>query len=337
MTGQNDPLKPAAMKEAVRKIVLAQGNDFIKELLRQHKIKIGATKTDFLQNLMGAIDTGDFTQAMLEEWLAEIEGWGNQHIYLFEPPAHSYESLSKLLIVSEFKHLVGQAVSYAFPNELELCVIDLRPDSLSMGWHRSNDGWERAKAKDYQKEEGADLYEYRAYRQRFDRSVVRFEWRFGDPYAALMIQLPHEGTQHHDAMKRVWADLKTSDVAATPLVRHKLTTAFKVLSRKTVGAVVQSTTLVTDGGRVNLVSTLPDGGGIGEVEAVRQVRRGVDDSKFADTDALLEYRPTDYPALSRNIKIHGYGIESRIRIWVQCKKEDVYHVLADVWEHNKDA
>ena len=26
------------------------------------------------------------TQAMLESWLVEVEGWGNQHIYLHEPP-----------------------------------------------------------------------------------------------------------------------------------------------------------------------------------------------------------------------------------------------------------
>jgi len=336
MAGEIAPLSIAGLKEAVRKIVLAQGNDFIKELLRQHKIKIGATKTDFRQNLMDAIDKGEFTQPMLEAWLGEIEGWGNQHIYLFEPPAQSKADIAKLLMESDFKHLVGQAVSYAFPDDLELCVIDLTPDHLSMGWHRSNAGWERAKAKDYQKEEGTDLFEYRAYRQRFDRSVVRFEWRFNDPYAAVMIQLPNEGDQHDAAMKRVWADIKAANVAPAPLARHRLTAAFKALSRNNKGAIVQAVKLVTDGAYIDLVSTSAEGAGIGDVEAVRQVRRGVDDTAFADTDAMLEYRPAEYAALSRNIKIHGYGVQSRIRIWVQCKKEDVYFVLADVWAHNKE-
>ena len=41
-----------ALNTLVRGIVLAQGNIFIKELLRQKKdIKIGATKADFLQNI----------------------------------------------------------------------------------------------------------------------------------------------------------------------------------------------------------------------------------------------------------------------------------------------
>ncbi|WP_447753336.1 hypothetical protein [Sphingopyxis fribergensis] len=336
MAADATPLTTAELKEAVRKIVLAQGNDFIKELLRQHKIKIGATKSDFLQNLLDAIEKGEFTQPMLETWLGEIEGWGNQHIYLFKPPAQTKTDIGKLLMESDFNHLVGQSISYAFPTDLELCVIDLSPDHLSMGWHRSNSGWERAKAKDRQRQEGADLYEYRAYRQRFDRSVVRFEWRFSDPYAAMMIQLPNEGDQHDEAMKRVWADLVAANLTPAPLERHRLTAAFKSLSRESKGAIVQSVKLVTDGAYIDLVSTSAKGAGIGDVEAVRQVRRGADDTAFADTDAMLEYRPTEYETLSRNIKIHGYGMQSRIRIWVQCKKEDVYFVIADVWAHNKE-
>lgn len=74
---EKDVAEKNDLKEAVRTIVLTQGNAFIKELLRKHKIQIGTKKADFYKNLRGAIDSGTLTRPMIEEWLSEVEGWGN--------------------------------------------------------------------------------------------------------------------------------------------------------------------------------------------------------------------------------------------------------------------
>ena len=68
------------LKDAVRSIILVQGNEFIKELLRKHKLQIGTKKADFSKNILAAIDAGTLTRPMIEDWLSEVEGWGNQHI-----------------------------------------------------------------------------------------------------------------------------------------------------------------------------------------------------------------------------------------------------------------
>jgi hypothetical protein len=334
----DDPalLTSKALKQAVSRIVLTQGNAFIKELLRSNGITIGSTKADFERNLMAAIDEGKLTQAMVEQWLAEVEGWGNQHIYLFRPPAVRPDEIAGLLAASKHEKLVGSPVSYAFPDALALSAISVSNDHLSMSWHRSKGRWDRAKAKDFQQEEGMERYEYRAYRERFDRTVVRFEWRFADPFCAIMIQLPHEGDEHSAAMARVWEDLKDAGIAPAPLERIGLSPAFKALSRKADGAVVQSARMMTEGGHVDLVSTLSEGG-IAEVEAVRQVRRAVDDAKFGAADGMFDFRKDRYERLSRAVKVQGYGLESRIRIWVQCKREDVYLVTDVIWRSNAEA
>jgi hypothetical protein len=59
---QSESLGKAALKTVVAQIVLAQGNTFIKELLRSNKIPIGSTKADFAENLNAAIDAGTLTQ-----------------------------------------------------------------------------------------------------------------------------------------------------------------------------------------------------------------------------------------------------------------------------------
>src|SRR5258708_16953572 len=75
-----------ALRRLVRGVVLAQGNLFIKELLRSKGIKIGSTKADFETNLLGAIESGQLTPVDVEKWLSEVEGWGDQHVYLYRLP-----------------------------------------------------------------------------------------------------------------------------------------------------------------------------------------------------------------------------------------------------------
>ena len=74
----------ADLKRLTAGIIRAQGNRFIKVLLRGKKsIPIGTNKTDFERNLNMAIERGDLRLAEVEKWLKDVEGWGNQHVYLF--------------------------------------------------------------------------------------------------------------------------------------------------------------------------------------------------------------------------------------------------------------
>lgn len=319
------------LKDAIRSIVLTQGNEFIKELLRKHKIKIGTKKADFSRNLLAAIDAGTLTRAMIEDWLSDVEGWGNQHIYLFEPPKLTAEQIKAKLAASDFAALVGTAVNYEFPEELKLSAVSLAADHLSIAWHKGTGGWERTPSKDFQKvdEDDGELYKYNAYRQRFDRAVVRFAWRFADPYCAVMIQLPIEGDGHRDVHALVWKDLKQIGIFENDPARVPLSEAFKAMTLKQ-DTIVQSTRMMTNGGHVDVVSTLSDGG-IAEVRALREARRGVDDKDFAGTDGMFHFLQDQHQGLSRNLKVQGYGLESRVRVWVQCKREDVYHVLGVIW------
>src|ERR1700735_5159723 len=76
-----------ALLQLARGIVLAQGNTFIKELLRERNILIGATKAEFEQNMVAAIESGELQREHIELWLNEVEGWGNQHIYIYTIPS----------------------------------------------------------------------------------------------------------------------------------------------------------------------------------------------------------------------------------------------------------
>jgi hypothetical protein len=320
------------LKEVVRPIILAQGNKYIKELLRKHKIRIGLTKADFERNIFDAIDKGTLTREMVEAWLLEVEGWGNQHVYLLVPPDLDRKGLEAAIKASDYADRLGTYVSYDFPETLSMTAVRLGADDLAIDWHIGSSGWERDKLKDYRQEIEGDLYEFRAYRDRSDRTVVRFEWRFGTPYSSLFTQLPNAGETHADTMRKVFADLSALGVAAAPLGRISLSQAVKVATQDEE-IVALSTKMMADGGYIEMVSTLTDGG-IGDVEPIRRARQGVEDEDFRSADGMLSFPLQTYKALSRDIKATVYGSEGRFRIWVQCKRDDIYTVADLIWQKN---
>ena len=327
-----EKLSKQQLKNIVRPIVISQGNKYIKELLRDNGIKIGTTKADFASNIDDAIESGDLTQPMLEDWLSKIDGWGNQHVYLFSPPEIPFTDLSNKIAASPKTDLLGKEVSYDFPDNLTLTSIALSAARLSMTWHRGNGRWLRAKSKDRRRTISGDLYEFRAYRERYDRSAVRFEWQTADPYCSIFIQLPNDKDVHKDALKQVWQDLKDAGIADEALTKISLSEAFKNLTRH--GNIeVRATRMMTHGGHVDPVATLAEGG-IKDVEAVRHVRTGVNDDEFTSADGTFNFTTDDIAGLTTSVKLQGYGSESRLRVWVQCERNDIYLLIKEIWDNN---
>jgi len=321
------------LRKIVRPIILTQGNTFIKELLRDNKIKIGATKAEFETNIFEAIGAGKLTREMVEAWLLRVEGWGDQHVYvLVPPPAVALDTLQASIASSAHAGLLDVGISYEFPEALTMTAVRLDHACLAVDWHLGVGAWERTKSEDYQKEIELDLYEFRAWRDRRDRTVVRFEWRFDQPYACLFTQLPNDGDQHLLTLQQVFADLTALGVISAPLDRVPLSKAVKA-SSKDEEIVTHSTRMSAVGGYVDLVSTVPDAG-IGDVEAIRRVRQGVQDSDFGSAEGMLSFPRTKHAHLTRDVKATVYGHDGRFRVWVQCHRADIY-VLADlIWRLN---
>lgn len=317
------------LKSVARTIVLRQGNRYVRELLRKHKIPMGLTKADFLQHMTRAIDDGQLTQPMIEDWLGAVEGWGNQHAYLYEPPSVRPADLAAALQSSAHASLLAATASYDFPEELLLTGITLTSKHLSLIWHLGNFGWERAQEKDFQREEDDDLYEYRAFRQRADRSVVRFEWRFADPCSAILIQLPHTGSLHSEAIGTVFEDLQEIGLIDGPLRPRPLSEAVKK-STKDKKMLVQSTRMGAPGGYAELAATAA-GAGISEIQGVRELRKAANDRLFPSADGMFTFTKERLPKISMPVKVHVYGSEGRLKIWAQCTRADVYLLMRYFW------
>ena len=323
------------LKDLARSIVLSQGNEFIKQLLRDNDLKIGATKPDFLTNMNDAIDKGLLTRAHFDAWLEEVEGWGRQHVYFHAALGKSHGDALALVQGSKWKNLLNKGSGHAFPNELTLTSIEVSRESISFLWHRATEATER-KSKMDKEEEWIDgeLYQFHAYQVQANRAVVRFEWRFDGPYSAVFLQLPNDGALHRQVLKLVQDQLREIGLIDKPLARVPLGNAAKVLGSDSKVASAKSQTMHTHGGYVMLVSTTE--GGIDEVEAVREARKGVDAGAFQSADGKYGLPKTLHDALEKDIKIEIFGAESRVRIWVGRKKADVYYITDLLWHWNNN-
>ena len=322
-------MSKAQLKELANKVVVAQGNTFIKELLRSSGAQIGTTKDDFSINLAAAIDADLLSQNMLETWLAEIEGWGDQHLYLLEPPKVDTAKLADNISASPHAGTLNAAATLEFPDSLVLKHIALDADGLSMVWHQSKEGWNRWRPKDFIEEEGLERYRFDAYRQRFDRSIVRYAWNFGEPYCAILI---HRNTEidHDKVFEDVRAVLIAIGCPDTPFLRIPLNQAVKIAATKSKST--HSARFELDEGYVEVAATLAEGG-IDAVEPVRVVLHNVDTSKFDRAQGML-HLAADNDGTSRRLAVQVYGSEGRLRIWAQCKREDVWQILKLLWGYN---
>ena len=322
----------ALLKTQIEKILLIQGNQFIKELLRENSLPIGSTKKDFLTNITNAIDEDHITREMIEAWLKQVEGWGNQHLYLFEPPEISPQDAHEAISQSEFSPLIEQGFGYEFPENLQLTNIELGDEGISLVWQQGKEGWNRNRTKDISpQQEGLEVYKYEAYRQRLDRSTVRFEWRFTDPFIAILIHRSKE-IDHSIAIEQVWQEVSSLGLCAARTARISLSRAVKSASDGDVET--KSTKFGTDDGHVEMVSNLASGG-INDVEAVRQARLGLNVDDFPRAEGAFVMNEEGFN-LSRELSIKVVGSIGHVAIWAHCKRDDIYTVLDNLMSLNAE-
>ena len=194
-------------------IVRAQTNVYIKELLRDNGVRIGATKDDFERNMLEAIENGVLMKAQLESWLNAVEGWGQQHVYAyrlspaikrtFDTAGKANKAINDAGLGAYWGGSTTSAAEWPDDQELHLAAITY-DDSLRFHWHKGTKYWIRTKDEEqYDKQaEWIDGFEYqfRAFRGRSVREVMRFEIRPQDDMAALFIPKAINSPEHQAAI-----------------------------------------------------------------------------------------------------------------------------------------
>jgi hypothetical protein len=341
--------------EIAERIVRAQGNLFIKELLRSKrksdsKIRIGVTKDDILQNLRSAIVEKRIEREDLDNWVAKVEGWGRQHAYLFhvsselsidsmwDSPARLEKRIHKTLGINLGTR---DAAAVDFPDELELSAVNFNDGTLEIIWRERFAHWRREPNYDEKRQIDGDPFELRAYRQELDRAVTRFVLKPKAKQAALFVQFPLNDTKHDKARAEVrsalaqlvsWNELRPMDISK--VITSFDETELEAAGDRDPGKIIAQNTRFSASGASILFEADPGNNQWKNVTAVRRVRNALSGDEFAGHSALFQLQLRTAEGLDRNVTMSLSGKDRRIYLYAQMTAIEVWQVLDKVVEHS---
>ena len=332
-------------------IVRAQTNVYIKELLRDNGVRIGATKEDFEGNLVEAIKNGVLTKRHLEAWLDAVEGWGQQHVYAFRlrpevrdafrTAAKAEHAINNAQLDDYWGRSTTGQVAWPDDEDLHLTAITYE-DSLRFHWHKGTRYWVRTKAEEQLDKPTESIagfeYQFRAFRGRSVREVMRFEINPKDHMAALFIPKAINSPEHRtsiakarDVVGRVldYAALEKDHLLVGRIIRNldqELT-----FGGGTIDASPQRTRLRSGPAYVEFGATSNSGTYFdsGDVKIVREVIRTERDVKaFEGTSGTFRFA-----GLGR---VELLAEDDRIRLWSSLTAERVWWILRTLKGFERD-
>lgn len=185
--------------ELVLNYLLSHRKAFTQEFLRGRDLHFSGTKDKLRERLEGYLSDGRLEAPDLVRLLNAIEGWGNQHIYLYKASDQSIEPWLEEDSVKERLSNFGLAGLFdhprplVLPEEIALSSVEWTRERVRFVWVEKRQ-WEERVAEEDIEEEGMV---WRAYRINVSRGLVAFDWDLVSGHAMLMIQRLPRGTSYH--------------------------------------------------------------------------------------------------------------------------------------------
>jgi hypothetical protein len=313
--------------ELVLNYLLSHKMAFTQGFLRTRGLPFSGTKAKLRERLEGYLSDGRLDAPDLVRLLNEIEGWGNQHIYLYKGADQLIEPWLKEGSVRERLADLGLADLFnrqrplVLPEETTLSSIEWTPERVRFVWVEKRQWEERASEEDIE-EEGMV---WRAYRINVSRSLIAFDWDLISGHAMLMIQRLPRGTKYHPIRDRFEKELE-------PIV------GLSWFEQVRVSRAIQRIQASDEVRRRQLAYQTQRGGKVTFTSAGRSRDTSTDpDLKRAGralsgTAGLLGnfYWLSVQGKLGRELHTKLYASDQRIGIFGEHQERDVRHVLSRI-------
>ena len=349
-----DPIDPpltdeqkAELKQLTGGIIRIQSNRFIKELMREKGITLGRNKSEFEANLLDAIDNSCISLDDVKAWLDDVEGWGNQYVYLYgvSDKLRSYLTPTKIRNAAKrngWENKLNAHTELEFEDEPQLNSISFKDGVLRITWQEGTESWTPDDTRTYQKEEGLDLYEYRAHRQVQDRVITRFVVRLDLGLAAILVPHPIRGRERSVAKEEVervvdalmsLAALDDEQLDLSVVARNMDQASFENADDDDPGTFIrpQKSRLSAGGSYVEFgaMSANKAYGAEGPVVAVRDsIKTAKEQEEFDADSGVFLFGPGR--GIEKRVRAELHGAGDRIRFRAQMRADEVWTILAEI-------
>jgi len=190
-------------------LLLAHKKAFTQDFLRARGLAFSGTRERLRERVMAYLADGRLTLADLVRLLDRIEGWGNQHVYLYRASDRLLERWADRAAVERhladlgLGDLLNQERPLVLPEETALSTIEWGPERARLVWVERREWEERVSAYDIVEEKMV----WRAYRRNVSRALIAFDWDLVSGDGALSIQRLPRGSQYRSIRDRFEAEL----------------------------------------------------------------------------------------------------------------------------------
>lgn len=342
----------AKLRKLVDGIIQSQGNRFIKELLRSKDITIGKNKTDFEKHLNGAINEGKLKLVDVEEWLNRVEGWGEQHVYLYRLPESAAVQLTEQKVYSKvvagrMKGLWNKQTAMTFDEDDRLASVSCQNGVFRLVWQKAAVSWPRVHDRDYDETDGFDLIQFRAHLRQEDRTITRFEARPNLGLAALFIAHPFGSTEHNEMIQTAWRVVE-GFISVKDLIKGRVDfskvsvnidqKASTASGQEAAKVKVQKSMLFVGSGFV-LFGANSKEGSYHDERSLQEWRKAVSNDEikmYGGEGSFWFERGTADDDLKRRLHVQLHRKDNRVRLWGQMDINEVWTILNMLAGYEKD-
>ena len=204
------PSKTTADQDLALDLLLEHRADFVRAFLNKKDLAVSGVKAKLRERLENALAKGSVVVGDIIAYLDVIEGWGNQHVYLYRAPEgvlptwRSERSVKDILRVAKKVSLFNAHIPLALPPTTTLSSIGWSPQRVRFVWITTRKWEEHLDAED--RREGSRVW--KAYEERSARGVLAFDWNLQSGDAMLRIERLPRGNNYEDARSVLVRELK---------------------------------------------------------------------------------------------------------------------------------
>ncbi|HVS80884.1 MAG TPA: hypothetical protein VHE60_04055 [Pyrinomonadaceae bacterium] len=304
----------------------------LRPFLRGYGIPLYENKALIIQSIRNAVASGGVPAADLISILDQIEGWGNQHSYLYRSTVEAGDAWSsengcrEILRKNGLAHLCNRRNPALIPDRLHLSSVCCSGDRVVFQW--TDKRVTKFRLPDQDHEDGDVMF--LVFRRIVTRGVITFDWDLTTGHAALMIQRLPTGTDYGAVKSRIEHELE-------PLIGIR---GFKQL--RLAGAVDE----IEQSGeaRRRQYKHETERGSVASFTSASRTRDAFDDPALEDarkalgpaTVALLGnfYWTPAAGRLEREIHVKLYPKDKRVGIFGACSEAEVRYLLSRIRHHS---
>ncbi|MBY0458031.1 MAG: hypothetical protein K2V38_11880, partial [Gemmataceae bacterium] len=304
--------------------------DIIRGFLKDKGLPASGNRKKVRKRLEDGLDAETISGDDIIDLIDRVEGWGNQHIYLYRSPDELIDRWDteakarvRLRAVGQ-EELLNARRPLLLPPNPQLCSVEWSPRRVCFVWVQRRIWYEHLPDEDYQE----DDIEYTARRRHQARGLITFHWDLASGHAALLIQRLPKGNNYKDIRGTFAAVLeplvrlsKFEPVAISgSIMRLERSGEVRRRSMEMVTARGSRAKFTSGGRRVDAFDD-PD---------LKNARTGLGTKLIGRHGNFSWTMPDDS---DRELHVKIYAPDQRLAIFGQCTEDEVRHVLSRVRHH----